>query len=321
VDRVEALFASQDGLATRAQLRSVGLSDGAIDYRCGPNGRWQTVLPGVVAAFTGEPSEHQRFTAAVLWAGPDALLGAGTAALLHGLRYLPAAAIARVHVLMPHQIRRSSTGFVSVRRAHTMPAGWTRDGLLVVPPARAVIDACRGITNLRDVRALIAESVQRGRTTVDHLHAELREGASAGSRLARVALSEVSAGTRSAPEAELRSGVRRAGLPEPLWNHNLYTPDGEWLAKPDGWWREGVALEADSQEWHLAPHLWERTMRRHERMASYGILVVHAPPSRIRRQLAELMSSVGRTLAIAASRPRPVVIALPAGTPFRRALG
>ena len=42
--------------------------------------------------------------------------------------------------------------------------------------------------------------------------------------------------------------IRRAGLPEPLWNPRLYL-GGLYLGKPDAWWGAvSVAVEVDSRE-------------------------------------------------------------------------
>ncbi|GAC1330134.1 MAG: hypothetical protein NVSMB13_18080 [Mycobacteriales bacterium] len=89
------------------------------------------------------------------------------------------------------------------------------DGLPCTPIDRAVIDACRRLADLRSVRALMAESIQRGRVTVDLLRRELDAGPTSGSRLPRLALAEVDLGVRSAPEAELMALVRGSRLPMP----------------------------------------------------------------------------------------------------------
>ena len=74
--------------------------------------------------------------------------------------------------------------------------------------------------------------------------------------------------------------IRTARLPMPLFNPSLY--DGDlFLGKPDGWWPDaGVAGEVDSRAWHLSPEDWDRTRRRHDRMAAVGIIVLHFSPPR-----------------------------------------
>ena len=131
-------------------------------------------------------------------------------------------------------------------------------------------------------------------------------------------LADLEAGVRSAPEAEARDLVIASRLPEPLWNHDLFTPDGTWIARPDGWWKEGVAFEVDSREYHFSEADWQATMLRHERLSAYGIIAIHASPSRIRRHGRDLAGSIRAALRNAAAHPPPHIVALPPGSQFRR---
>lgn len=183
------------------------------------------------------------------------------------------------HLLARHDRRPASRDFVAVRRTIRELRYVTRDGLLVCSLPAAVVDACRSMVQLREVRALVAEAVQTRRTTPALLAAEVAAGESAGSRLIRAALVEIGLGARSAPEAEVVSAVRRSTLPEARWNPSLLTPDGLFLACPDGWWAAAnTVLEIDSIEWHLSPEHWAATMARRERMTRQGLLVVAITP-------------------------------------------
>ena len=89
----------------------------------------------------------------------------------------------------------------------------------------------------------------------------------------------------------------------PLFNPSLF--DGDlFLGKPDAWWRAaGVAGEVDSREWHLSPEDWDRTRRRHDRMAAAGIIVLHFSPSQIRREPAEVTQIIKGALERGLRRP------------------
>src|SRR5262249_61294100 len=106
-----------------------------------------------------------------------------------------------------------------------------------------------------------------------------------GSAAFRSVLAEVADGIRSTAEGDLRDVVRTARLPMPLFNPSL--SDGElFLGKPDGWWPDaGVAGEVDSRAWHLSPEDWDRTRRRHHRMAAAGVnwVTISPPPPRPHR--------------------------------------
>jgi hypothetical protein len=90
-------LALQRGVLSRPQAVSLGLTSSAIAARL-RNGRWQRLHPGVYAAFSGDPPRQALLWAAVLRAGPAAMLSHQTAAELHGLSSEPAPAI---HVLVP----------------------------------------------------------------------------------------------------------------------------------------------------------------------------------------------------------------------------
>lgn len=123
-------------------------------------------------------------------------------------------------------------------------------------------------------------------------------------------LEEVADGVRSVTEGEFRDLISRARLPWPQFNPRLFAADGGFIASPDAWWaREGVAAEIDSREWHLNPAGWERTMRRHARMSTHGILVLHFSPRQIRTDPARAIATIRDTLAAGAARPELRLIA------------
>jgi hypothetical protein len=154
-------------------------------------------------------------------------------------------------------------------------------------------DACRRLTEIDDVRTIVAAAVQQRKCTVELLAREAADGPTKNSALLREVIGEVLAGVRSAAEGQGRSVLRGAGLPEARWNVDLYSAAGEWLGRPDAWWAEaGLALEIDSREWHLDPAGWERTMERHALMTRRGILVVHVSPKLIWRRPDEFVARV-----------------------------
>jgi hypothetical protein len=131
-----------------------------------------------------------------------------------------------------------------------------------------------------------------------------------GSALLRRALSEVSDGARSAAEADLLTLIRQSKLPEPLYNPRLFVGKA-FLASPDAWWPDfGVAAEVDSRAWHLSPGDWERTLSRHARMTAEGILVLHFPPGRLRKDRRAVVSEMRSALA-RSSGPLPHIRTVP----------
>ncbi len=221
-----------------------------------------------------------------------------------------------VDVLVPATAQRQSTDFVRVHRTTRMPQRpWIDDGLRWAPIARAVGDASRGRIDLRDVRAIVADAVQRRKCTAEQLTSELLAGPKQGSYALRTAIEEVIDGVRSATEGDLRTLIKRGRVPEAMYNARLYV-GSEFLAQPDAYWPEaGVAGEVDSREWHLSPEGWANTLARHARMSAQGIFVLHFTPARLRADAAQVLAEIKSTIEAGKQRPRLKIRAFPAAGP------
>jgi len=308
--RLAALAARQHGLISRTQALDCGMTARVVDYRVRGGGPWQTLLPGVYLTHAGRSADEQREMAALLYAGPHSVLTGASALRRHGLSAGQSRADARdqrtpVDVLVPHGSRRADVAFARLHRTSRLPAPFCVAGeIRFALPPRAVADAVRPMTELADVRAVVAEGVQRGRCTIQHLAQELEAGPMPGSGLFRRALAEVAEGIRSAVEGDLRDLIRWARLPTPLYNPRLLV-NGEFLAMPDCWWPEsGVAGEADSRAWHFSPDDWEQTLTRHARMSAHGIIVLHLTSQRIRFKRREVADDIRRALAAGRQLPQ-----------------
>jgi very-short-patch-repair endonuclease len=279
---LQVLAAKQDRIVTRQQALESGLSARQVGWLIRPDGRWQVLLRGVYATFTGPVHRRQRLRAALLYGGPRAQLTGLTACELLRIRYVPPQT-GRVHILLPHAVQRTSNDAVAVHRTMLLPKPWSVGGMPVSPLDRAVIEGARDLETLREVRALVCEVVQRGRTSVERLERYLREGPSTGSALPRQAVADVAAGCRSAPECELRDTlVGSAVIDELVFNTAVYV-EGQLIGIPDAAvLRLRLAFEVDSDEHHAFGEDRERTMRRHVTFAAAGWLVVPFSPRRIR---------------------------------------
>jgi very-short-patch-repair endonuclease len=306
---LSAILDEQDQVVSRKQALACGMSEQALRQRLRPDGPWQVVLPGIYLAQNGALRYEHRIAAAFLHAGSGlAITGLGAAAR-HGI---PCGPGEFVDVLVPHECRRADMRFVRLHRTIVAPKTYNDGGFVpFAAPARAVADAARLMTDLTEVRALVAAGVQRRQLSIWQLAEELKIGPRQGSALLRQALTEVADGVRSVAEGDLRSLVRRSKLPEPLYNPRLYVGE-DFLASPDEWWQEaGVAAEVDSKEYHLSPEQWARTLDRHAQMTAQGILVLHFPPSKIRSDGRAVAEQI-RTALESSRGPLPHIRTVPA---------
>jgi hypothetical protein len=295
---------------SRSQTLACGLTTSALRYRTRPDGPWRILLPGVYLVNADSPTVPQREIAATLYAGDGSMITGIAALWRHGIRH-PISDT--VDVLVPAPRKLQSTGFARIWRTTRLPSRpWMAGGIRYAPPPRAVADAALTLTAADEVRAIVADAVQRNRCTIPQLTAELSGGPVRGSARFRQALTEVAAGVRSVAEGDLRSLLLRGRIPMPYFNAQLFA--GEvFLAMPDAWWPDvGVVAEVDSREWHLSPRDWERTMRRHSEMSAYGIIVLHFTPGQIRREPDRVLAAIRKALASAAGRPTLDIRTVPA---------
>jgi Transcriptional regulator, AbiEi antitoxin len=293
-----SLLDQQHDVVSRGQLLTAGVDDMTM-YRRVRAGAWQRLLPGIYLTGPMSAGSEQRRIAAALYAGPQAQLTGISVLHWYGFRHAPSTD--KVHVLVPHAMRCRSSGFVIVQRTLTMDQAERHAALYrVTSPARAVVDACRALTELRHVRAVVAEAVHNGHASPNALDEEIRRAARSRTALVRRALTEIFDGVRSAPEAELRDLTGRSKvLPRILWNPQLTTVEGTPLPTPDGWLPDvGLALEVDSAEHHASPDDWRRTLGRNNELSQYGVAVLHFTPTEIRQTPRQVLATIERAYLI-----------------------
>jgi len=307
---IDDLVARQYGVITRSQVLRCGMTREALRSRICPDGPWSVLAPGIYSTFTGRPTSEQHAIAALLYAGPGSLITGQTAMAANGIITLDRTI---VDVLVPAERRRQDHGFVHVLRTSKMPrTAYLAGELRYAPVARAVADAARQLSDIRDVRTVVAAGVQWRAVCVAELAEELGQGRTAGSARFRAVLAEVADGVRSSAEADLRKLIKSSSLPDPYYNPRLYRGE-EFIAVPDAWWPDaGVAAEVDSRQWHLLPRDWELTLARHARMSSLGITVLHYPPRRLLTEPRVVVAEIRSALDVGRTRPRLALRTVPA---------
>lgn len=160
-------------MITRSQAIALGLSAETVRnrVRCGD---WQRLLAGVYAPFTGTPKRDAQIWAALLRAGPDAVLSHWTAAERHGLMDRPSAA---VHLAVPagrHPARWATIPGIIVHRSRHLDQAVHP---VLSPPCtrveHTVLDLIEAAATFEEAYDWICRAVGRRRTTPARLRATM----------------------------------------------------------------------------------------------------------------------------------------------------
>ena len=298
---------SRLGVATVVALQSCEMDSRTIYRRCLPGGPWRRLLPGIIQLSTHESSQDQRAIAALLFAGPHALLTGVEACRRHGFRDAGLPHTDDIHVLVPHRHKVKSCEFVTIERTHRLPEATMRNDFPVAPNARATIDAARRLRGTEEVGQLLIEAIQRGRCSPRALAWEIENGSPRGTALPRRLLSEWQ-DLRSVAEGRAKKLSRRLRLAPSHWNAAVHDATGRYIGRPDAWWDDvALAWEIDSIEFHFHRSDYSRTLERNSRYAAAGIPVVQTLPSRLETAPDEVLAELQDAHRAAAARPRPAV--------------
>ena len=143
-ERLGDLLEHQYDVIARRQALKYGLTAGKLRHRLRPDGHWQKILPGVYSTRTGVVTQEQRQMAALLYAGPDAVLTGAWAVRRYRLQ---CAGLNEADILVPARSRVQSYGWVRIQHTTRMPSGTSSaNGIVFAPLARAVADAARRMT-------------------------------------------------------------------------------------------------------------------------------------------------------------------------------
>jgi hypothetical protein len=245
---------------SRSQALRAGLSTDMIKFRV-RNGWWQPVHRGVYLTFTGAPGHSAQLWAALLAAGPGAVLSHQTAAEIQRLADQPADSI---HVTVPWQRRVRAVGGVSLHRC-------TRAGEILLgssnPPQtrveETVLDLIQAAATFDEVCGWVTRALARDLTDAARLNAAM----SHRPRLRwRAELHELiiaaSSGDHSVLEYRYGRDVERAhGLPESARQAPFEGPDGRRGRRDRLYCAYGVLVELDGRLAHPDEKQWQDKAR------------------------------------------------------------
>ncbi len=286
------LLARQDGVIGRSQALEFGLSGYSMRHRARA-GEWQRIQRGVYATFSGEVTRDSQLWAALLRAGPAAVLSHQTAAELYGLIKQPSPLI---HVTVPaasNPAQHSKIPGVVVHRSRILER--TRHPVLLPPRTRiedTVLDLIDGMDAPGDRYDLICRAIGGQLTTAARLRLALkRRKRFRDRREAEAALGDAAQGALSNLERWYLRGVeRRHKLPvatrqarikvggQSIYLDNLYE---DYL----------VCVELDGSAAHPAGEQWRDKRRDRRNLATEKIVTMRFGYADLRTEQAQCQTA------------------------------
>jgi predicted transcriptional regulator of viral defense system len=316
ISSLSELARLQAGAISRQQLLEAGLSSQMIKKRV-RYGRWQQLYRGVYAVFNGPPPRDTWLWAAVLRAGPGAVLSYQTAAELHGLIDSTAEMI---YVTVPAARRITAPGIVvriSSRAEEARAPGREPPRTSV---EETVLDLVQVARSFDDVCGWVTRACGRRLTTQERLRAAM---SSRNKMRWRAEVDELLAavgdGIHSVLEYRYLRDVERAhGLPRS--RHQVRVVIDGKSAYRDAYYEEyQVAVELDGQMAHSEEERWrdnQRDIRAGIRgivTCRYGWRDVYSHPCQTAVLQAQILRRHGWT-----GTPRPCSRQCPVGREWSR---
>ena len=255
---------------SRKQLLACGLSGDQIKYRTAA-GRLRPVHRGVYAVGHDRLRREGRFLAAVFACGDGAVLSHLSAAVHWGL-------LGTEQAKIDVTARRGRRGVPGVRlhRPRSLDArdSTTHEGMPITGLARTLLDLAATLPAHRLERAL----AQAERLRIYDHRAITDVIARTNGHRGRAILARATALepmlTRSELEALFQKLVRRAGLPEPLSNHDIEVPDHGREEVDFYWPAHRLVVETDGWETHGTRAAFQADRRKDAALTAAGYTVM-----------------------------------------------
>ena len=267
------MLARQYGRVTWAQLTTLGLPKTTIarEVDCG---RLVPVLPRVYAVGHTAPSRQADLWAAILYAGPDAMLSHATAAHWIGLIDYPSK---HIEVTTPRRIKSTAHVRVYAKRRTTRQF---HNHLPVTPIPQTILDLA-ATTNLKILRRALANLDYRHQLDPRALEATCKRGR-AGSKRLRQALAihqPQLARTNSPLEVDFLYFCERHHVPIPIFNSILHgiRVDAHWPGTT-------LVVELDGYDNHSSRAQLHHDKQNDLKLRRQGLTVLRYDRDLLRRQ-------------------------------------
>jgi very-short-patch-repair endonuclease len=262
---VGEIIARQEGVLSRAQAVSAGLTPGQIRHRL-TSGRWMIVHPSVYRSTEHPVTQAARVRSAGLWGGANALLSGVAAAWWWGL---PTPIPREVEVVIPlNEHRRSRPGTRIVRRNIPPQDSARFRGAPVTSLALSVMVA--SVQLGRDGPAVMDRALQTTLTMAELRACYYRNLGMAGSRAAGDLIRAAADKSAAASERVFLGLLKSAGIRG--WRVNYRWDPSDPRTIDVAFVAERVAIEIDGWAWHSAPDRFQRDRTKQNDLMGWTVL-------------------------------------------------
>jgi len=265
------VLARQRGVFARWQVSAMGLDPGVVAASL-RSGRFQRLYTGVYAAFTGSPCREAELWAAVLRAGPDAVLSHQTAAELDGFAPGPSRLI---HVTVPLAKRVVRVPGIALHRSGRLEKA--RHPARTPPRTRVeetALDLAQLALTFDDAFSWISRPCAKRLTKPPLLLRAMMSRSRVRWRAElTLALANIAEGALSPLENRYVRNVEQPhGLPAA--KRQVVITRGSGHQYLDNLYEEfGIGVELDGQAYHPAEERW-RDIGRDRALAAEGVVVL-----------------------------------------------
>jgi very-short-patch-repair endonuclease len=282
------LAGAQRGMVHRSQLRALGITQGSYEHRLRA-GALHRVMPSVLSVVDPVLEPLAQETAALLYAGENALLSHESAAALWGLAATPSFVVITMigrHARRQPGLRLHEVADLDIRDARM------HLGFPVTSPARTLIDcACnsnidrllneaRALELVKDSDIYAAMDRCRGRKGTGPLRALLEAEKDTGF-------------TRSKAERALRRLVEEAQLERPIFNTRLMG------VEVDAYWpRRNIVVEVDGYPAHGHWAAFQRDRAKTNQLVGAGYIVLRFTWHQLTRKPFVVVAEIVRALCV-----------------------
>jgi very-short-patch-repair endonuclease len=257
---IAQLAGRQHGVVARRQILELGVGRRAVERRL-ERGRLHIVHRGVYAVGHRALTRHGRWMAAVLAAGPGAVLSHHSAAALAGIR---PTSRSRIDVTVPRTLHATRT--LRPHRAVLEPDEITTvHGIPTTTPARTLLDLAAALDLRQLERAMNETEVFRLTSPTSLEHLLDRYPGRRGTANLRALLRTARSSTRSELEAGFLTFVDDSRLPRADTNIVI-----EGMEVDAAWREQAVIVELDGYTFHGTRDAFERDRRRDRHLTANG---------------------------------------------------